>query len=169
MHNKTQNKQLPACCHTREDGTRCKATPQTGKKYCFFHDPALKKKRAAAQRAGGIACHAKPARPILPPRELKTPADVYELLSESMYLLSCGEVDPEYCYTIGFLSKVLLDAMESAEPEERHARGETIPENQSPFEPQLNDLRSRPPYDMGEPPEDGMIGKKQMADLLFNR
>src|SRR5260370_36484334 len=44
--------QQPRCCHSTKNGSDCKATPQTGKQYCFFHDPATAKQRAEARRAG---------------------------------------------------------------------------------------------------------------------
>src|SRR5260370_22968741 len=43
--------QQPRCCHSTKNGSDCKATPQTGKQYCFFHDPATREKRAEARRS----------------------------------------------------------------------------------------------------------------------
>jgi len=40
------NHNQPHCYHKTKDGSDCKATPQTNKQYCFFHDPEAKQKRA---------------------------------------------------------------------------------------------------------------------------
>ena len=42
------------CQHTHPDGSGCQAHPQTGKSFCFFHDPKQEKNRARAQRNGGF-------------------------------------------------------------------------------------------------------------------
>ncbi len=42
----------------------------------------------------------------------KTVSDVVELVSQSIHQLRRGQIDPESCSTIGFLSSVLLGAME---------------------------------------------------------
>src|SRR5260370_15923035 len=55
------------CHHTSEDGTNCKAPAQSGKYYCFFHDPAQKEKRAEANRNGGAMRGRRGEAPPLPP------------------------------------------------------------------------------------------------------
>ncbi len=127
------SKQLSRCRHEREDGTQCKAHPQTSKQYCFFHDPALKKERKAAQRAGGMARFSKPVKAPIAPKSLKTPSDVVELVNETIDQLLCGQLDPESCYTIGLLSSLLLDAMRKSSPERRFAPGQAIVGEQAPF------------------------------------
>ena len=108
-------RQLPVCCFERRDGARCKATPQTGKPYCFFHDPARENERAIARRAGGKA--ARRRRPIMAPRPLRTPSDVLELLGESIDLLRRGAVDLEFCVGLGFISRAILQAFEMSDRE----------------------------------------------------
>jgi hypothetical protein len=119
------NKQLPACCFERKDGARCKATPQTGKPYCFFHDPAREKERAAARRAGGMAAHRR--RPILAPRPMKTASDVLELLGECVLQLHRGAVDMEFCVGMGIISRTLLQAFEMSAREQDTADPEAMP------------------------------------------
>src|SRR5229473_2389268 len=63
-----RNPEPSRCHHTSEDGTNCKAPPQSGKDYCFFHDPAQKEKRAEANRNGGaMRGRREEAPPLLPP------------------------------------------------------------------------------------------------------
>src|SRR5713226_2035599 len=61
----------PRCHHTSDEGTACNAPPQTGKKYCFFHDPRQQKKREAAHRNGGFMRNRRSQTeghaPLLPP------------------------------------------------------------------------------------------------------
>src|SRR6266849_1809111 len=61
----------PRCHHTSNEGTACNAPPQTGKKYCFFHDPRQQKKREAAHRNGGFMRNRRSQTedyaPLLPP------------------------------------------------------------------------------------------------------
>src|SRR5260370_24981648 len=42
----------PRCQHTSKNGSPCQADPQTGKPYCFFHDPEQQQKRATARKDG---------------------------------------------------------------------------------------------------------------------
>src|SRR5206468_6112000 len=82
------------CRYKREGGTQCKANAQTGAEFCFFHDPALIDKRAAARKAGGIARTRKIALPRnLPTKPLQTVAQVVELLGETINQIRCGQID----------------------------------------------------------------------------
>jgi hypothetical protein len=112
------NKQLSPCCFERKDGTRRKATPETGKPYCFFHfyDPAREKQRAAARRTGALAAHR--PKPILAPRPLKTASDVFELPGECVLRFRRGAVDLEFCVGTGLISRTLLQAFEMSAREQ---------------------------------------------------
>src|SRR5260370_4935813 len=112
------NKQAHYCCYKRDNGTQYKAHAQTANEYCFFHDPALQAERTAAQRAGGIASTSKRAPATVKP--LQTPADVVELLSDTINQVLRGEIDPAIAYSIGHLAIVLLLTMEDT-PQARPA------------------------------------------------
>jgi len=95
---KTDASQQPRCCHKRTDGTECRAHPQTGKQYCFFHDPTAQKKSAAARRAGGIIRGYKAQEvlklpPSLPALPLQDTADVVEMFRETVNHFRQGEMD----------------------------------------------------------------------------
>ncbi|HTC93664.1 MAG TPA: hypothetical protein VK699_09440 [Terriglobales bacterium] len=73
------------CCHITTDGTQCKANPQSGSEYCFFHDPELAKERKAARRAGGKANRRTTRKPVdLPDNPLLTLPQIADLLRETL-------------------------------------------------------------------------------------
>ena len=111
------------CSHTDHDGAQCKAHPQTGSPYCFFHDPTLQNKRRAASRAGGVA-NRRPARTLrLPPNPLQTASQIADFLRQTMNQLGQGEVDILRAATgIGYLTTVLLQVMGKEISDEERAR-----------------------------------------------
>src|SRR5215471_12387923 len=64
----------PRCQAFKEDGSRCKTDPQTGKKFCFMHDPEQKEKQAEARRKGGQA-RFQPYEPKIPPNFRYSPPE----------------------------------------------------------------------------------------------
>src|SRR5260370_4421685 len=90
---KTNSSKKRGCCHKRNDGTGCKAHPQTRSPYCFFHDPTLQNKRRAASRSGG-AGNRSPARTLrLPPNPLQTASQIADVLRQTTSPLSHREAD----------------------------------------------------------------------------
>jgi hypothetical protein len=87
---------------------------------CVFHDPTKADDGQRARRAGGLA-RGKPA--LLPADcpdvELANSMDVSSLLSESISQVRRGELDPRVANTIGYLSGILLKALERGVLEER--------------------------------------------------
>jgi Family of unknown function (DUF5763) len=107
------------CAATNKDGSACQAPP-TASGYCFTHDPARAAQRAAARRAGGgrsrKAAVLPPDAPDLP---LRTVADVMEVLAVTINQTRKGVVDTRVANAIGYLSSVLLRAIEGGEMERR--------------------------------------------------
>src|SRR5712692_1003348 len=119
-----RNPEPSRCHHTSEDGTNCKAPAQSGKDYCFFHDPAQKEKRAEANRNGGaMRGRREEATPLLPPNlpllSLKTPAAVAGLYEETINQVRQGQIDLRVANTIGYLATMLLTALETTARAER--------------------------------------------------
>ncbi|HTC92983.1 MAG TPA: hypothetical protein VK699_05975 [Terriglobales bacterium] len=113
--------QVRRCAHKRADGTQCKAHPQQGRDYCFFHDPAQKKKRAAASRDGGrMRAYRAEHYLDLPEELLANPllslADIAAFLGQTITLLSRGEIDVHAATSLGYLASLLLKTMERASP-----------------------------------------------------
>src|SRR5262249_34645538 len=93
---------------------------QRGAEYCFFHDPALGGERTAARKAGGIARSQRVALPAaMPVKSLKTVSDVIDLLSDTINHVRRGEMDLRVSNSIGYLSGILLSAIEKGSFEER--------------------------------------------------
>jgi len=95
---KVNHPETPPCCHQHEDGTNCKAPAQTGKDYCFFHDPAQKEKRAEANRNGGaMRGRREEATPLLPPNppqvSFKTFDDVGQFFEQVTNYVLQGQMD----------------------------------------------------------------------------
>jgi hypothetical protein len=109
-----------SCRYKPRDGRQCKAKAQTGAEFCFFHDPALGEERTAARRAGGIARTRKVTLPTdLPTKRLQTAADVVELLGDTINQVRRGELDLRVSNAIGYLSGILLSAIEKSSYEDR--------------------------------------------------
>ncbi len=91
----------PRCHHTSDEGTACNAPPQSGKKYCFFHDPRQQKKREAAHRNGGFMRNRRSQTedyaPLLPPNpplvSFKTFDDVGQFFEQVTNYVLQGQMD----------------------------------------------------------------------------
>ena len=121
------------CCHQPENGAQCRANAQTESPYCFFHDPALDAERAEARKAGGITRTRKVVLPTnLPVTTLRTASDVATLLGETINQVRRGEIDLRVSNAIGYLSGILLSAIEKGSFEARLATLEVAVANPSP-------------------------------------
>jgi hypothetical protein len=109
-----------ACRYEPKGGTHCRARAQIGGEFCFFHDPTLGNARAAARKAGGIARTLRVALPAnLPNKRLRTASEVVDLLGETINQVRLGELDLRVSNAIGYLSGILLSAIEKGSYEER--------------------------------------------------
>jgi hypothetical protein len=109
------------CQCRKQDGTICGANAQVGTDLCVFHDPAKQSDGHRARRAGGLA-RSNPARVLpadAPDVQLDTCKDVSDLLSETISQVRRGELDSRAANTIGYLSGILLKALEQGLLEER--------------------------------------------------
>jgi hypothetical protein len=115
------------CQFQRKDRTRCKAYAHKGLPFCFFHDPAFHNQRAAARKAGGIARTRRVVLPAhAPVKSLRTAADIGELLGETINQVRRGEIDLRVSNATGYLSGILLSAIEKGLLEERLAALEAV-------------------------------------------
>jgi hypothetical protein len=111
----TTNKK-PRCQFISKIGARCQADPQTGKDYCFFHDPDQKKKQAEARKQGGEARSRQTEPEItLPPNlsvlPLKNAYDIRMLMAETIDHLRSRTMDLRATRTIGYLAGLHLRAL----------------------------------------------------------
>jgi hypothetical protein len=114
------------CEKLKSNGQRCRAMAVTGSQHCFFHDPSAAEARKAAQREGGQANG--PA--VLPADAADVPLhsgkDVVAFLAETINQVRKGRVAPKVASTVGYLTGLLMKALETTEIEERLARVEQV-------------------------------------------
>jgi hypothetical protein len=107
------------CQFKKSNGGGCRATPMTGQEYCFFHDPTMAMKRTKARSAGGRKNKAAVLSTNLPELSLKNVADVVSLLAATVNQVRHGELHPKFANSIGYLSGILLKALETEDIEAR--------------------------------------------------
>ena len=109
------------CEFRKKDGRSCSANAQVASGLCIFHDPARASDGQRARRAGGITRSQLAA--VLPSdtpdHPLGNVSDVSALLSDSINRLRRGQLDPRVANAMGYLTSVLLRALEQGPVEER--------------------------------------------------
>jgi hypothetical protein len=132
------NHQKDTCSETRSNGHRCQAMAMHGSRYCFFHDPAKRKEWKAAQRQGGQTNG--PA--VLPADAadvtLHSGKDVAAFLAETINQVRKGRIAPKIASTVGYLSSLLMKALETSDLEERLAMVEETLKARRPDESIFN-------------------------------
>src|SRR5437588_6567425 len=112
------------CEFRKKNSETCNADAQTGKSLCVFHDPAKASEGRRARRAGGIARSRGAA--VLPSdtpdHPLANTKEVSAFLADSINQLRRGQLDPRVANGIGYLTSVLLRALEQGPLEERMAK-----------------------------------------------
>jgi hypothetical protein len=107
---------MPRCKATKKDGSPCPVEARPSG-YCWVHDPELARSRARGRREGGKA-RSKPAAVLpatAPDLPIRTVADVVGLLAESINRTRKGELDPKVGNAVGYLSSVLLRALQDSD------------------------------------------------------
>jgi hypothetical protein len=116
----------PRCQHISKTGSRCGADPQTGKSYCFFHDPEQKEKQAQARKQGGEA-RSRPPEIILPPdferRPLQDLSQVHEFLEDIANYICRGEIDLRTGRTLTYVANTVLAVLKEKARQQRQEDG----------------------------------------------
>src|SRR5713226_593300 len=126
-----RNLDPPRCHHTSDDGSPCNAPPQSGKKYCFFHDPRQQKKREAAHRNGGCMRNRRSQTedhaPLLPPNppqvSFKTFDDVGQFFEQVTNYVLQGQMDARTANCLRQLASGRLRVFEAKAPQSDQPRG----------------------------------------------
>jgi hypothetical protein len=123
----------PRCHFISKIGSRCQADPQTGKDYCFFHDPDQKKKQAEARKQGGEARSRQTEPEIKLPANLadvrlQKAGDVHDLLAVTVNHLRCGQIDVRVAQALAYLASLLLRALKADQSGVAHLLSDTINE-----------------------------------------
>ncbi len=116
------------CIAPTSSGSACGASVQTGSEYCFFHDPSRAHERDDARQRGGKQ-RARPAAVLdveTPAKDIKSVADVKGLLSDTIHQVRTGVIDPKVANCVGYLSGILLKAIEVGDIEERLSAMEAV-------------------------------------------
>jgi len=112
------------CNFRKKNGSHCGANAQPSNGLCVFHDPAKASEGRRARRAGGIA-RSRLAQVLpsdTPDHPLGNTKEVSAFLSNSINQLRRGQLDPRVATGLGYLTNILLRALEQGPLEERMAK-----------------------------------------------
>jgi hypothetical protein len=109
------------CLAHAKSGNPCNAPAQLDSAFCFMHDPAAAEKRLDAHRRGGQErCRppqvVEPSEPDLP---LESIQDAAKVLADTVNRVRNGVLDPRIGNTVGYITSVLIRALESSTLERR--------------------------------------------------
>jgi hypothetical protein len=99
--------------------------------FCFFHDPHLAKQRTEARRAGGRGHRAATMPANTAHLPLTNVAEVVALLGDTINMTRVGQLDPRVANSIGYISGILLKALETGNLERRLSDLESAVKSQS--------------------------------------
>jgi hypothetical protein len=100
--------------------------------FCFFHDPRLAKQRTEASRAGGRRHRAATMPLDTAHLSLTNVREVVALLGDTINMTRVGQLDPRVANSIGYISGILLKALETGNLEQRLSDLESAVRHQSP-------------------------------------
>jgi hypothetical protein len=112
------------CKAIRRDGQACTAKAQTDRDFCFFHDSDKADRVKAAQSKGGSKVATIAVEDLKQWRDvtvLKSPtsADIVNLIADTIDEVKSGKIDTKVATAVGYLSGVMLKALEYEALEER--------------------------------------------------
>ncbi len=110
---------MAKCSATRRDGQPCGAEAQAGRAVCFFHDPDRADAAKTAQSRGGSskatlqvarAWRGRPGEVTV----IKSPTteEIVSLICDTIDEVKVGAIDTKVATAVGYLSNVLLKALE---------------------------------------------------------
>jgi hypothetical protein len=114
------------CEKIKSNGERCQAMAMAASQYCFFHDPSVTEARKAAQRQGGQANGLEVLPADVADVPLHSGKDVAAFLAETINQVRKGRVSPKIASTVGYLSSLLMKALDTTDLEERLAKVEQV-------------------------------------------
>ena len=108
-------------CHfIKPDNAQCQANAMVGFNYCFSHNPETATNKKTAVIKGGKSPKPRKASKLRKPLPIKGISDVLELLEGTINELRTEEaLTHQRANSIGYLSSVMLKAMETGQLEER--------------------------------------------------
>ena len=106
---------MNTCQAMTKDGIPCTAPAQTGKEYCFTHDPEQEHARTEARAKGGQTRAEQLNGAIV--HKLATATELRDYLSTVMRNVETGLIDPKRGTAISNLCRVQLEVIERAKQE----------------------------------------------------
>jgi len=112
---------MATCRATRKDGEGARAEAQSGRDYCFFHDPAKGEERHDSKVAGGKAGKLATLATVKPWRGVAgevdvlkavTPVELVDLLCNTIDDVRTGAIDPKVANAVGYLAGVIVKIQE---------------------------------------------------------
>ena len=105
------------CQFIKSNQNQCKANAMRDSEFCFTHNPKAEEAKRAAVIKGGESPkkNYNPLRPI----KLNSNKSVVNLLATTINEVRQGEIDLRVANCIGYLSRHLIKALETANLEER--------------------------------------------------
>ena len=127
------------CKHKKPDGTACNSFAMKGKSYCWRHSPELseEEKRKFSAKGGKNNSHNRNCEFVggidspspsgregwgLPPVKIENFKDIASMLTDTINNLRTGKISQKTGSSIGYLSFILLMAMDKAKAEERQEK-----------------------------------------------
>lgn len=111
------------CEATTSAGRPCRAPAQTGRRFCYMHDPARAQERTEARRRGGLSLQYGPGGPGERPEvSIRDVSGVLALLETAASDLLARKPSTDRARGLVYLSGVALKAVEAGDLEERVSR-----------------------------------------------
>ena len=109
------------CEYVREDGTRCMSYKQTGKRFCWIHDPDKAVERSVAVRKGGQECIVSKDVEVSDGRKIRVAKakDIRITLVRIMNLLRERKISPTESNALTYTCSCLIRALELQELSKR--------------------------------------------------
>jgi hypothetical protein len=107
------------CCATKPDQSNCRAPTLPGSEFCFFHDPSKAEERREAQAQGGRQNRMKTLEASAQDVMVEGFSDARALLVQTINQVRKGEIDPRVANSVGFLTNILIKAVEQDKLETR--------------------------------------------------
>jgi hypothetical protein len=116
------------CQFRKKNGTACSANAQPANGLCVLHDPTRAADGRRARRAGGASRSQTAAVLSLETADspLRSTHEIARLLGDSINHVRKGQLDPRVANAVGYLSAILLKALEQGRTEERLSHLESV-------------------------------------------
>jgi hypothetical protein len=119
------------CRFAKPSRGRCQANAMASSDFCFFHCPTVAVQRREARQMGGRRNKAAVLPPDAPDSPLRCVEDVVVFMADTINRVRRGQLDPRVGNTVGYLSGVLLKALETGNLERRLSDLESVVKSQS--------------------------------------